>query len=61
MSFFICCEQYEKPVMFSRKIMFVRYVRGNGLEPKYLDEVLGKKAAHDIERGTPLSFNDILE
>ena len=40
----------------------VRSIRpGNGLEPKYLDEVLGKKAAHDIERGTPLSYNDILE
>lgn len=34
---------------------------GNGLEPKYLNNVLGKRAAHGIERGTPLSFNDILE
>ena len=40
----------------------VRSIRpGMAWRPKYLDEVLGKKAAHDIERGTPLSFNDILE
>lgn len=40
----------------------VRSIRpGNGLEPKYLNDVLGKRAARDIERGTPLSFNDILE
>lgn len=40
----------------------IRSIRpGNGLEPKFLSDVLGKKVAHDIERGTPLSFNDILE
>lgn len=40
----------------------VRSIRpGNGLEPKYLNDVLGKRAAHDMERGTPLSFNDITE
>ena len=40
----------------------IRSIRpGNGLEPKYLNDVLGKRAARNIERGTPLSFNDILE
>lgn len=40
----------------------IRSIRpGNGLAPKYLNDVLGKRAAHDIERGTPLSFNDIVE
>lgn len=40
----------------------IRSIRpGNGLAPKYLSDVLGKRAAHDIERGTPLSFNDIVE
>lgn len=40
----------------------IRSIRpGNGLNPKYWNDVLGKRAAHDIERGTPLSFNDILE
>lgn len=33
----------------------VRSIRpGHGLPPKYLPEVLGRRAAQDIERGTPL-------
>lgn len=36
----------------------IRVIRpAYGLAPKYLDEVLGKKAAADIERGTPLSLD----
>lgn len=31
----------------------------NGLHPKYLGRVLGKRAAHDLEFATPLSFNDL--
>ena len=35
----------------------VRSIRPyDGLSPKYLDEILGKKAARDISRGTPLSW-----
>ncbi|MDE7322997.1 MAG: pseudaminic acid synthase [Lachnospiraceae bacterium] len=30
-----------------------------GLKPKHYKEVLGKKAKHDISRGTPLAFEDI--
>ena len=30
---------------------------GHGLAPKYMEEVLGKIAACDISRGTPLSWN----
>lgn len=30
-----------------------------GIKPKYYKEVLGKKAAHALKRGTPLSFDDI--
>jgi len=36
----------------------VRSVRpGYGLHPKYLKQVLGKKAGHDISKGTPLSWD----
>jgi pseudaminic acid synthase len=35
----------------------VRSIRpGNGLHTRYLSEILGKRAARDIERGTPLSW-----
>ncbi len=35
----------------------VRSIRpGYGLHPKYLKEILGKRARKDIERGTPLSW-----
>ena len=36
----------------------VRSIRpGYGLPPKYLDQVLGRRAAGDIERGTPLAWD----
>lgn len=36
----------------------VRSIRpANGLHTRYLDEVLGRHATRDIERGTPLSWN----
>lgn len=36
----------------------IRSIRpGNGLAPKYMYELIGKKAKHDIERGTPLSWD----
>lgn len=39
----------------------VRSIRpGYGLLPKYLDEVVGKRARRDIERGTPLDWKLIL-
>ena len=34
----------------------VRSIRpGNGLPPKYLEDVLGQRVVRDIKRGTPLS------
>ena len=36
----------------------VRSIRpGYGLKPKYIQRVIGKRAAHDIERGTPLAWD----
>lgn len=38
----------------------VRSVRpGNGLAPKFLTKVLGRKARRDLKRGTPLAFSMI--
>ena len=38
----------------------IRSIRpAGGLMPKHLDEILGKKATRDIDRGTPLIFRDI--
>ena len=39
----------------------VRCIRpGYGLKPKYLKEVIGKKASRDLSRGTPLSFDMVV-
>ncbi|MHB9041470.1 MAG: SAF domain-containing protein, partial [Melioribacteraceae bacterium] len=36
----------------------VRSIRpSHGLPPKFLKEILGKKASKNIERGTPLDWN----
>jgi len=38
----------------------VRSIRpGHGLHTRYLQEILGKRAACDVERGTPLSWNAV--
>jgi pseudaminic acid synthase len=40
----------------------IRSIRpGNGLSPKYLDLVLGKRATKDVKRGTPLEWTHIGE
>lgn len=39
----------------------IRVIRpGYGLKPKYYEQVLGKKAACDLSRGTPLDFSHII-
>jgi N-acetylneuraminate synthase len=39
----------------------VRSIRpANGLAPRHLPEVLGKRAARDLTRGTPLSWDDVV-
>jgi len=36
----------------------VRSIRpGFGLEPKHLDEVLGRRASRDLDRGEPLALD----
>jgi pseudaminic acid synthase len=36
----------------------IRSIRpGNGMHPRYLTQVLGKKAKRDLEKGTPLSWD----
>jgi N-acetylneuraminate synthase len=38
----------------------IRSIRpGFGLPPKHIDEIIGRTAAHDIERATPVTWNDI--
>jgi N-acetylneuraminate synthase len=38
----------------------IRSIRpGYGVAPKYLPDVLGRTAAHDLKRGTPLSLDDV--
>jgi len=38
----------------------VRAIRpGLGLAPKYLDEVLGRRARHDLARGRPVAWEDL--
>ena len=34
---------------------------GYGLLPKYLDEIVGRKASQDISKGTPISLDLLLE
>lgn len=39
----------------------VRSIRpGQGLHPRHLNEVLGKRATRDAERGTPLSWDLVI-
>lgn len=52
-------QDIKKGEMFTREN--IRVIRpGYGLQPKYYDEIINKKARYDIQRGTPLSF-DIIE
>jgi N-acetylneuraminate synthase len=52
-------EKVQQGEMFTPKN--VRSIRpGNGMHTRYLSQILGKKAACDIERGTPLNWNLII-
>ena len=62
----------SQSVMFRRSIFVVEAVKANeeftedniriirpayGLHPRYMNDVLGRQASRDVERGTPLSWN----
>ena len=55
-----CVENIKKGEILTEKN--IRVIRpGQGLEPKYYDQVLGMVATVDIERGTPLRFGMLKE
>ena len=43
------------------KINMISIRPGNGMHPKYYNEVLGKKISQDIKRGTPLVYEFIVK
>ena len=48
-------EDVKKGELFTKQN--VRSIRpSDGLHPRHFNEVLGKRAASDVERGTPLSW-----
>jgi sialic acid synthase SpsE len=48
-------EDVKRGDVFTKKN--VRSIRpADGLHPRHIDEILGQRAACDIERGTPLSW-----
>ncbi|MDX1642483.1 MAG: SAF domain-containing protein, partial [Balneolaceae bacterium] len=48
-------EDIEKGETFTKEN--IRVIRpGDGMKPKFLEKVLGKKAKQDLKRGTPLSW-----
>ncbi len=54
-SLFVVEDVKQGDVFTKRNVRSIR--PANGLHPRHLDEVLGQRAASDIERGTPLSWN----
>lgn len=66
------CKQEESSMVFRRSVFVVKDVKageefneeniriirpGYGVKPKYLEDILGKKADRDIEFGTPFDFS----
>ena len=66
-------EGEKKSTVFRRSIFAVRDIRsgdeikpednciirpGYGIKPKFLQEVIGSVATHDIQRGTPIKESD---
>ena len=53
-SLFVVEDMKEGDVLTVQNIRSIR--PGNGLAPKYLNEVLGRKLKISVEKGTPLSW-----
>lgn len=53
-SLFICKDIKAGEIFTPENLRSIR--PGNGLHPRHLKEVLGRRAASDIKRGTPLSW-----
>ena len=72
---FILSEREQKSLIFRRSLYAVKNIRkgetftgqnirsirpGYGLHPRHLEQVIGKEAGQDIEKGTPLSWDLVL-
>lgn len=56
-SLFVSADIKEGQLFTSENIRSIR--PGYGLHPKHLDEILGKAAKTDLEKGSPLKWDDI--
>ena len=56
-SLFVVADVEEGGVFTTDNIRSIR--PGNGLAPKHLDEVLGRRATRHLERGTPLAWDHL--
>ncbi len=54
-SLFVCEDIQEHEVITSANVRSIR--PGHGLHPRYLPQVLGKKAKHVLQKGIPLSWD----
>ena len=56
-SLFVVCDVKQGEVFTAQKVRSIR--PGYGLHTRHLTEILGQRAARDIERGTPFSWDMI--
>ena len=54
-SLFVVQDMYEGQKFSDKNVRSIR--PSNGLSPKHLSNILGRKASGNIERGTPLSWD----
>lgn len=54
-SLFVVRDVYRGDVLTREHVRCIR--PGNGLAPKFIDQILGKKAAKDARRGTPVTWD----